>query len=76
MPNLKIDATKNNKGYKYSETKDSRNMDQSRNNSLIMLNTKENKSVSRSRPKLRQPKFVLDDEKTSSILKILEKNHR
>lgn len=63
------------KYYQDTNDKNSSNLDESRNSSLVVINTNEqNKNLSKSRPKQRQAKLIEDTEnKVSSILKMLEK---
>ena len=57
--------------------KNNSNLGESRNSSLVIISTSDqNKSLSKSRPKQRHPKLIDDNEKVSSILKMLEKNHK
>lgn len=74
IPNMKRDGKNHPSGY--AETNNSTKLDQSRNNSLVVLNSNNHKSLSRSRPKQRQPKLIGESEHPSSILHMLEKNHR
>lgn len=51
-------------------------MDESRSNSLVVINNDQLKSLSKSRPKQRHPKLIDDKDKVNSILKMLEKSHK
>ena len=79
------DAKNENQNYsneneeKYYQDANEKNssMAESRNSSLVIISTNDQgKSLSKSRPKQRQPKLIDDSEKVSSILKMLEKNHK
>lgn len=73
---LKLDQINNGKvdheEYKGSNKSTTKNLKESRNGSLVVLSTNEHlKNISKSRPKQRPQKLIQENERISSVLKIL-----